>query len=133
MRRDENRSEPGKHTRDAQDRGVTGGRAGKGVQGSQVRHGRVLGVRGHGVHGHHISSGGHVQDGPGTRSGGRGRPAAEGARRRRSQGGGRVHHADDRPGKHERADHNDRGESVRHDQGEVAAQRLETITIIQLS
>lgn len=117
MRRDQDRSKPGEDACDAQDWSVTGGRAGQGVQGIQIRHGRVLGVRGHGVHGHHIPSGRHMQNGPGARPGGRGRPAAEGARNRRSQGGGRVHYADDRAGKHERADHNDRGESVGHDQG----------------
>lgn len=119
IRRDENRSEPGQDIGDAQDRRPAGGRTGPGVQRTQVRFGRVLDVRGHGIHGHHIPSGGHVQNGPGTRRTGRRRPDATGVRRGRAPGGGRVHHADDRPGQHERPDHNDRGKGVGHDQRDV--------------
>lgn len=108
MRRDENWCELGVHKGNAQGGGDAGRRAGQGVQEVQVRLGSVLGVRGDGIHGHHISSGGHLQNGTGRRRGGCREPAVEGAWRGRSQGGGRVHYANDRPGQHERADYNDR-------------------------
>lgn len=122
MCRDENRSKLGVHEVDAQGGGDAGGRAGQGVQEVQVRLGPILGVRGDGVHDHHIPSGWHVQNGTGRRRGGCRGPEAESARRGRSQGGGRVHHAHDRPGQHERADHNDRGKGVGHDQEKMARQ-----------
>lgn len=118
--RDENRREIGEHAVDAQNGRYTGGRAGRRMQDAWIRFGRLLGVRGHRVHGHHISSGGHVQNGTVVRPAGCRRPDVERTRRGRSQGGGRVHHADHRPGEHERADNHDRGKGVRHDQAQMA-------------
>jgi len=117
MCRHENRSEPGEHRVNAQSGGGTSGCAGKGMQGIQIRLGQVLGVCGHRVHGHHIPSGRHVQDGTGRGRRSCRRPGTARVRCRGSQGGGRLHHADYRPGKHERTDHNDCGKGVRHDQG----------------
>jgi len=116
MCRNENRSEPGEHGVNAQSGGGTSGCTGKGMQGIQIRLGQVLGMYGHRVHGHHIPSGGHVQDGAGTGRRSCRRPGTARARCRGSQGGGCFHHADYRPGKHERTDHNDCGKGVRHDQ-----------------
>lgn len=99
-RRHEDRREPGQNEGDAKNGCATGGRAGQGVRPVQVRHGQVLGVRGHGVHGHHLPSSGHVQNGTDRRRRVGGRPEAQGARRGRAPGGRRVDYADDRPGQH---------------------------------
>lgn len=120
MYRHENWREIGERAVDAQSGRHAGGRAGRRVQKVRIRFGRVLGVRGHRVHGHHIPSGGHVQNGTAGRSTGCRRSDVERVRRGRAQGGGRVHHADHRPGEHERADNHDRGEGVRHDQAKMA-------------
>jgi len=66
VRRHENWSKLGEHGVNAQSRGATSGCTGKGMQGIQIRFGQILGVCGHRVHGHHIPSGGHVQDGTET-------------------------------------------------------------------
>jgi len=61
-----------------------------------------------------------VQDGTGHGPGRGGRSEAEGARRQRAPGGGRVHHAAHTGRPHQRDGVHDRRESGRHDQGKLA-------------
>lgn len=78
------------HARAAEAGRHDGHRAGRALPAARVRLGPVLAVPGPVPHAGREPSRGHVQDGPGVRSRGRGRPAAQGAQRQRRPRGRRV-------------------------------------------
>lgn len=78
--------------------------------------GRLLGMPGPALHHDHLPPGGHVQNGSRERRHGCGRRSAPGQGPARPAGCGRVRNAHHCQRQHERSDHHDRRESLRHDQ-----------------